>query len=151
MNWSLLPLRSTACPASSRLRSGSVQSHLSVLRPSVLCRLFTALFLSSAFLFSACVEEARPADVLDEDTYVDYLIDVYLAEGCFKTTNEYQYDKIQPEIVGMYDSILHNYRLTVDDINRTQQYYMEHSDRFKVVHQRVIDSIERLQSALEEE
>ena len=101
------------------------------------------LTIAAALLLCCCHnKEARPEGVLDEETYVELLTDLYLAEGYFTTVSNYQFDNYLPEIVGTYDSIMARHGATPEQLTATEEYYMERKEKSKSIYERVMKNIE---------
>lgn len=103
---------------------------------------FVCVVLTSMTMLISCGPQVRPDGILDADTYVDYLTDVYIADGYFSVVTDYQYEQKSAEIVAVYDSILHKYGIVLDQVTKTNQYYLEHTAEFEEIHRRVIANIE---------
>jgi len=99
---------------------------------------------------TACKHSQRQSDVLDDQTMIGFLTDLYLVEGYYAVETQYRYDSSSPEITEACDAILEKYNITRESVEKSLDYYSQHPDEYKPIETEVASRLERLNEPAEE-
>ena len=78
--------------------------------------------------------EKLPEGVLTVEEYADLLADLYLADGYFSVTNDFQFKNLGADMAGTYDTLLAEHHVTQESIIATSSYYLDHREENKKVY-----------------
>lgn len=92
----------------------------------------------------ACNRNQRPSGVLDDNTMVHFLTDLYLVEGYLFVETEFRYDAMPPEVLDACDDILKKNNITREEVEKSFDYYSQHPDEYEAIQKKVLASIEEM-------
>ena len=87
--------------------------------------------------------EPLPEGVLDESRFAALLTDLYLAEGYFAITSDFQYKDLGSDMAATYDTLLAEHQVTPEELDLSTTYYLQHRDKYKRVYERVMDNLDQ--------
>ena len=90
-------------------------------------------------------KEVLPEGVLDEARYSALLTDLYLAEGYFAITSDFQYKNLGADMAATYDTLLAQHQVTPEEVDRSASYYLQHRDKCKRVYEQVVENLNQAQ------
>jgi hypothetical protein len=93
---------------------------------------------------TACQNDQRPDDVLDDKTMADFLTDLYLLEGYYSIESQYQYETVSPEILDACDDILKKHNITRERVEKSFDYYSRHPEKNNAINQEVASRLDKL-------
>lgn len=96
-------------------------------------------------LCAAC--DRKPKGLIEEAQMTELLTDAYQLEGFYAVERGMDSVITDAVIVATYDSIFAKHGVTRQQFDESMAYYMRHSDKFEVIHKRVV---ERLDERIEE-
>ena len=107
-------------------------------------RLIVAILLMASV--TGCKHaEKLPEGVLTVEAYADLLIDLYLAEGYFAITSDFQYKNLGADMAGTYDTLLAQHNVTQESLTATANYYLNHREQNEAVFNLVMAQLEERQ------
>lgn len=92
----------------------------------------------------ACNHNQRPSGVLDDNTMVHFLTDLYLVEGYLFVETEFRYDAMPPEVLDACDDILKKNNITRENVEKSFDYYSQHPDEYEAIQKKVLARIDEM-------
>lgn len=89
--------------------------------------------------------EPLPEGVIDESRFAALLTDLYLAEGYFSVTSDFQFKALGPDMVATYDTLLAQYQVTPEELDRSTTYYLQHKDACNRIYEQVMENLNQKQ------
>lgn len=90
----------------------------------------------------SCGKNRTPQGVMNEDKMAEFLIDAYHLEGFYSIESGYRKEDLSKEAIISYDNLLKKHGITAEDFEKSLEYYTQHEEKYKLIHQRVIDSLD---------
>lgn len=87
-------------------------------------------------------KEEMPSGVLSVEEYADVLTDLYLAEGYFAITSDFQVQSLGDDMVGTYDTLLAMHGVSYEVLTATTEYYLNHREENKRVYELLTENLE---------
>lgn len=84
----------------------------------------------------------KPKNLIDDAAMTALLTDAYQLEGFYAVERGMDSVITDPVIVATYDSIFKKHGVTREQFDESMAYYMRHSDKFEVIHKRVVERLD---------
>lgn len=97
---------------------------------------------------AACHTDQRPTNLMDEEVFVDFLVDAHLIESYYALQGGYRYDSLVPDMKASYQELYAKYGTNQEQFDRTAAYYQEHFDEYKAIYEQVIDKLSHYADSL---
>lgn len=105
------------------------------------------MILLSVFLISACKKKAEKPDFINQENFINMLIDIHITDASMSENNIYRSgNNYRPSYY--YNSIYSKYNLDKQKFDSVIGYYTANLDEFETVYEKVIDSLNRLETKL---
>ena len=91
-------------------------------------------------LCAAC--DRKPKGLIEEAQMTELLTDAYQLEGFYAVERGMDSVITDAVIVATYDSIFAKHGVTRQQFDESMAYYMRHSDKFEVIHKRVVERLD---------
>ena len=76
------------------------------------------------------------------------LTDAYLLEGFYAVERGMDSVITDPVIIATYDSLFRKHGVTQQQFDESMAYYMRHSDKYAVIHKKVVENLDKKVSEL---
>ena len=96
--------------------------------------------LAAGLLIASCSMEKAQEDILPKDELVTIMIEFYLAESRLSKLSIPQ-DSATKLFIPFEESVLKKYGVTDSILNKTYQYYFDHSNEMEKIYEIVLDSL----------
>ena len=105
---------------------------------------FTVFLLIIQFFFGCSTAKKNKSDVIDEDTFVDVLVDIHLADAILNA-HRYKVNRDSAKIHLFYNDVLIKHNVTQKQIQNTINYYTNHPKKFEKIYNRVSEKMVKLE------
>ena len=107
---------------------------------------FYKIMLFSLLLATvACGGDRRPVGILDEETMVNILTEAYAFEGYAAISSDFDFRKMDAEVVGFYDNLFEKYNTTSETFDQSIDYYFRHKHYYETIQNQVLDNLRQMQ------
>lgn len=109
---------------------------------------FLLLLLIAVVTFSACKEESREkGEVIDEDKFIDVLVDLHIADAMLATDIKKENEKLfLPK--NFYHQVLKKHNITRADFNKSIAYYAEEPAKLGQIYDKVMEKLNTLSAKI---
>jgi len=105
---------------------------------------FTVILFFVQFIYGCSSCKKNEAVILDEDTFVDVLVDIHLADAILHA-NKYRINRDSVKIHLYYNDVLIKHNVTQKQIQNTIGYYTNHPKKFEKIYNKVSEKIVKLE------
>jgi hypothetical protein len=105
---------------------------------------FIFILLFILFVYGCSDNKNNNSVILDEDTFVDVLVDIHLTDAILNA-NRYRVNKDSVVIHLYYNDVLTKHNVTQKQIQNTIDYYTNHSKKFEKIYDKVSEKIVKLE------
>jgi hypothetical protein len=92
-----------------------------------------------------------PQDILSKNSFIGLLKDIHLAEAKFELHKNKGMENAKNELAHNYSSIYKKYEITVDDFDKTLDYYAQHPEQLEKIYTRVLEQLTKDRTILDQQ
>ena len=96
-------------------------------------------------------QKETPQDILSENIFIDLLKDIHLAEAKFELHKTKGMGIAKNELAHNYSSIYKKYEITLDDFDKTLDYYAQHPEQLEKIYTRVLEQLTKDRTILDQQ
>ena len=104
-------------------------------------------------IFLSCGGQKReiPQDILSKNSFIGLLKDIHLAEAKFELHKTKGMGIAKNELAHNYSSIYKKYEITVDDFDKTLDYYAQNPEKLEKIYTRVLEQLTKDRTILDQQ
>ena len=92
-----------------------------------------------------------PQDILSENSFIDLLKDIHLAEAKFELLKTKGIENAKNELAHNYSAIYETHQITADDFDKTIDYYAQHPEQLEKIYTRVLEQLTKDRTILDQQ
>ena len=96
-------------------------------------------------------QKETPQDILSENSFINLLKDIHSAEAKFELHKTKGMDNAKNELAHNYNAIYETYEITVDDFDKTLDYYAQHPEQLEKIYTRVLEQLTKDRTILDQQ
>tara|TARA_B110000467_G_scaffold125842_1_gene118401 strand:- start:2 stop:346 length:345 start_codon:yes stop_codon:yes gene_type:complete len=96
-------------------------------------------------------QKETPQDILSENIFINLLKDIHLAEAKFELHKTKGMENAKNELAHNYSSIYKKYEITVDDFDKTLDYYAQNPEKLEKIYTRVLEQLTKDRTILDQQ
>jgi len=113
-------------------------------------RIFLIFLVVSLFLSCSESDEIKKRDIIDDDVFLNLLIDMHQAEGVISASN-IKLNRRKRDSVSIYNFVLKKHNVSRQDFNNTVKYYTFHTDEYLVFYDSINSHFKAVNSEIKAE
>ena len=110
-----------------------------------------SFILCVTFLSCGSPQKNIPNEILSENILIDLLKDIHLAEAKFELHKTKGMENTKNELAHNYSSIYKKYEITVDDFDKTLDYYAQNPEKLEKIYTRVLEQLTKDRTILDQQ
>ena len=115
-----------------------------------ICNMKIISFILSLILLSCGNPKTEiPQDILSKNSFIGLLKDIHLSEAKFELHKTKGMENAKNELANNYNSIYKKYEITVDDFDKTLDYYAQHPEQLEKIYTRVLEQLTKDKTILD--
>ena len=101
----------------------------------------------------SCVNQQKetPQNILSENSFINLLKDIHLAEAKFELHKTKGMENAKNELAHNYSTIYENYEITIDDFDKTLDYYAQHPEQLEKIYTSVLEQLTKDRTILDQQ
>lgn len=111
----------------------------------------SSFILCLIFLSCGGPKTEIPQDILSENSFINLLKDIHLAEAKFELHKTKGMKNAKNELAHNYSSIYKKYDITVDDFDKTLDYYAQHPEQLEKIYTHVLEQLTKDRTILDQQ
>ena len=117
-----------------------------------ICNMKIISFILSLILLSCGNPKTEiPQDILSKNSFIGLLKDIHLAEAKFELHKTKGMENAKNELAHNYSSIYKKYEITVDDFDKTLDYYTQNPEKLEKIYTRVLEQLTKDRTILDQQ
>ena len=117
-----------------------------------ICIMKIISFILSLILLSCGNPKTEiPQDILSKNSFIGLLKDIHLAEAKFELHKTKGMENAKNELAHNYSSIYKKYEITVDDFDKTLDYYAQNTEKLEKIYTRVLEQLTKDKTILDQQ
>ena len=117
-----------------------------------ICNMKIISFILSLILLSCGNPKTEiPQDILSKNSFIGLLKDIHLAEAKFELHKTKGMGIAKNELAHNYSSIYKKYEITIDDFDKTLDYYAQHPEQLEKIYTRVLEQLTKDRTILDQQ
>ena len=84
-----------------------------------------------------------PQDILSENSFIDLLKDIHLAEANYELHKTKGMEKAKNELAYNYSTICETHAITLDDFDKTLNHYAQHPEQLEKIYTSVLEQLRK--------
>ena len=117
-----------------------------------ICNMKIISFILSLILLSCGNPKTEiPQDILSKNSFIGLLKDIHLAEAKFELHKTKGMENAKNELAHNYSSIYKKYEITIDDFDKTLDYYAQHPEQLEKIYTRVLEQLTKDRTILDQQ
>jgi len=96
-------------------------------------------------------QKETPQDILSENIFINLLKDIHLAEAKFELHKTKGMENAKNELAYNYSSIYKKYEITLDDFDKTLDYYAQNPEKLEKIYTRVLEQLTKDRTILDQQ
>ena len=92
-----------------------------------------------------------PQDILSENSFIDLLKDIHLAEAKFELRKTKGMKNAKNELAHNYSIIYQRHEVKADDFDKTLDYYAQHPEQLEQIYTRVLEKLTKEKTILDQQ
>lgn len=92
-----------------------------------------------------------PQDILSENSFIDLLKDIHLAEAKFELLKTKGMENAKNELAHNYSAIYETHQITAYDFDKTIDYYAQHPEQLEKIYTRVLEQLTKDRTILDQQ
>lgn len=117
-----------------------------------ICNMKIISFILSLILLSCGNPKTEiPQDILSKNSFIGLLKDIHLAEAKFELHKTKGMGIAKNELAHNYSSIYKKYEITIDDFDKTLDYYAQHPEQLEKIYTRVLEQLTKDRAILDQQ
>lgn len=117
-----------------------------------ICNMKIISFILSLILLSCGNPKTEiPQDILSKNSFIGLLKDIHLAEAKFELHKTKGMENAKNELAHNYSSIYKKYEITVDDFDKTLDYYAQNPEKLEKIYTRVLEQLTKDRTILDQQ
>ena len=96
-------------------------------------------------------QKETPQDILSENSFINLLKDIHLAEAKFELHKTKGMENAKNELAHNYNTIYETYEITVDDFDKTLDYYAQHPEQLEKIYTSVLEQLTKDRTILDQQ
>ena len=119
---------------------------------SYLCNMkISSFILCLIFLSCGTPKTEIPQDILSENSFINLLKDIHLAEAEFELHKTKGMENAKNELGHNYNVIYDSHEITADDFEKTLDYYAQHPEQLEKIYTRVLEQLTKDRAILDQQ
>ena len=117
-----------------------------------ICNMKIISFILSLILLSCGNPKTEiPQDILSKNSFIGLLKDIHLAEAKFELHKTKGMENAKNELAHNYSSIYKKYEITVDDFDKTLDYYAQNPEKLEKIYTSVLEQLTKDRTILDQQ
>ena len=117
-----------------------------------ICNMKIISFILSLILLSCGNPKTEiPQDILSKNSFIGLLKDIHLAEAKFELHKTKGMENAKNELAHNYSSNYKKYEITVDDFDKTLDYYAQNPEKLEKIYTRVLEQLTKDRTILDQQ
>jgi len=96
-------------------------------------------------------QKETPQDILSENSFINLLKDIHLAEAKFELHKTKGMENAKNELAYNYSSIYKKYEITLDDFDKTLDYYAQNPEKLEKIYTSVLEQLTKDRTILDQQ
>ena len=119
---------------------------------SYVCNMKISSFILCLILLSCGNQQKEtPQNILSENSFINLLKDIHLAEAKFELHKTKGMENAKNELAHNYSTIYENYEITIDDFDKTLDYYAQHPEQLEKIYTSVLEQLTKDRTILDQQ
>ena len=110
-----------------------------------------SLILCLILLSCGAPKTKIPQDILSENSFIDLLKDIHLAEAKFELLKTKGMENAKNELAHNYSAIYETHQITAYDFDKTIDYYAQHPEQLEKIYTRVLEQLTKDRTILDQQ
>ena len=111
----------------------------------------SSLILCLILLSCGDTKTEIPKDILSENSFISLLKDIHLAEAKFELHKTKGMGNAKNELAHNYSTIYGTHEITLDDFDKTLDYYAQHPEQLEKIYTRVLEQLTKDRTILDQQ
>ena len=117
-----------------------------------ICNMKIISFILSLILLSCGNPKTEiPQDILSENSFINLLKDIHLAEAKFELHKTKGMENAKNELAHNYSTIYKTHEITGDDFDKTLDYYAQHPEQLEKIYTSVLEQLTKERTILDQQ
>ena len=119
---------------------------------SYVCNMKIISFILCLILLSCGAPKTKiPQDILSENSFIDLLKDIHLAEAKFELHKTKGMENAKNELAHSYSTIFKTHGVTENDFDKTIDYYAQHPEQLEKICTSALEQLARGRTILDQQ
>ena len=110
-----------------------------------------SLILCLILLSCGNQQKETPQNILSENSFINLLKDIHLAEAKFELHKTKGIENAKKELAHNYRAIYETHAITADDFDKTLDYYAQHPEQLEKIYTRVLEQLTKNKTILDQQ
>ena len=110
-----------------------------------------SLILCLILLSCGNQQKETPQNILSENTFINLLKDIHLAEAKYELHKTKGMENAKNELAHNYSTIYKTHEITGDDFDKTLDYYAQHPEQLEKIYTLVLEQLTKERTILDQQ